>query len=115
MTRFTILSSEHMTGAGKVGDLDGNDAGDYRVFPVGEYVTGTMSFYSPSGWSSGVVTVERSNDLESWHAMPSAVTVSANGMTAALDVSGVAYLRAVVTTANGSPQRVRVVGCFKSE
>jgi hypothetical protein len=107
-----------MGGPGTVGDIDANLVNDYRVFPVGPYITGTLhAVATTTAWSTAVLTVERSNDGTNWAAMsPSAVTLTAaSPMSNTLDVSGVTFIRVRTTTAEGSTSRLRVVGCFKGD
>ncbi len=63
-----------------------------------------------AAWSSAVLSVKVSltGDPTQFHNFPDAVTLSADGMTAILDVSGYAYLRAEVTTTNASAPKLNI-------
>lgn len=94
--------------------LNGNTTSDV-VWPVGPYLTGTIQVQSEgyTAWTSAVVEVKRSNDGVRFYSYPTAVTLSADGMTASLDVSGWAWVALVVTTANGAALTLHAWGCFK--
>lgn len=96
--------------------IDANTKSISAVWPVGPYLSGTVQLQSENGnaWTSGVVEIKRSNDGARFHSFASAVTLSADGMTAEMDLSGVAFVAAVVTTANGAALTLHAFGCFKA-
>ena len=53
-------------------------------------------------WATAVVTFERSNDNTAWYDLESATTLSGEGMTADIDCAGFAFIRARVSTQEGS-------------
>lgn len=98
------------------GDLDGNTVNSEWVVPVREYTVATVQGYSVSNsWTTAVVTFERSNDGSAWAAFPTAVTLTADGFTSVMDVSGIAFIRARVSTAKGSALLIRLVACMKGD
>lgn len=111
---FDITS---MADAGREGLLNGNSLGDFRRINVVRYAVGTIQAVAGSGsWSSAVLTIERSNDGDNWAAMdPTAVTLTAAGMTSAIDLSGIAWLRVRTSTVNGAALLVKLVACLKGD
>lgn len=88
-----------------------------QAIPVGDAKTCTVQAV-PAGnaWGTAVLTVKRSNDGANFVALESATTISAGGgMTAAFSVSGFAYLRVDVTTAEGSAadEFAQITVCMK--
>lgn len=53
-------------------------------------------------WATAVLTVQRSNDGVTWAALESGVTFAAAGISVEIDADGYEWLRAIVTTAEGS-------------
>lgn len=86
------------------------------VWPVGPYLTGSFQVLSETGiaWTSAVVEVKRSIDGVRFHSYPTAVTLSADGMTPSLDVSGWPFVALIVTTVNGAALTLHAWGCFKA-
>lgn len=95
--------------------MDGNTT-SLIFWPVGKYLTGSIQVGAEnlSAWSSAVVEVVRSNDGIAFYSMPTAVTLSAAGMTDSLDLSGWAYVGLRVSTANGGALTILAWGCFKA-
>lgn len=85
------------------------------VIPVGENDTATVQAVKKSAvWGTAVLTVKRSNDGKTFHALESAVTLGpGDAMSAAFSVAGFAFLRVDVTTAEGSAEYIDVTVCLK--
>lgn len=88
---------------------------DRVVWAVGPYITGTVQVHArDASWSSSVVTIKRSNDGWNFYDLESAVTLSDDGMTDVLDLSGFAFLSVEVTTTNAGAPTLEVIGAFKT-
>jgi hypothetical protein len=117
-TGSVTYDTEKFTLPGGTGDIDGNLLNDFRAFPVGPYVTGTIQAVAVVGaWATAVLTIERSNDGATWVATsPSATTIGASTtMTGTIDVSGINFLRARVSTGEGAALTIKLVACFKGD
>jgi hypothetical protein len=115
---ITTISTDKFVLPGGTGNIDANVAGDWRAFPVGPYVTGTIQAVAVVGaWATAVLTVERSNDGTTWVATaPSATTIGASTtMTNTIDVSGINFLRARVSTVESAALTIKLVACFKGD
>lgn len=90
---------------------------DGQAIPVGDAKTCTVQAAATGySWGTAVLTVKRSNDGTNFVALESATTIGAGGgMTAAFSVSGFAYLRVDVTTAEGSStdELAQITVCLK--
>jgi len=74
-----------------------------RVFDVRGMMTATVQGTLTFGtWGTAVLTLKRSNDRITFVALSSPTTMTAAGMTAAIDVSGFAWLAVEATTLEGS-------------
>ena len=85
--------------------LDLNKANDHLIVNVLNYKSATVQVSKVTGstWATAVVTIQQSNDNVNFYAFGSAVTVAVGGgVTATIDVSAIASIRIVVTTAEGS-------------
>lgn len=65
-------------------------------------------------YSAAVLTIERSNNGTNWYGLESATTMTPPAMSAALDVSGFAYIRVRTSTANGAALTLKLNVCCKS-
>lgn len=113
----TLYNSALDEWPGHTGNIDANSLGDFRMIPVLNYAVGTIQAVLASGtWATAVLTVQRSNNATDWvNIVPSSVTITAAGMTALIDTTGYAWLRVVVTTAEGAASKIQLIGCFKGE
>ena len=78
---------------------------------AGTVDTGTIQMASVSGspWTASVVTVKRSNDGINWHALETAVTITAPSITNQIDLRGFRYLGFEVTTPEGAASQASFV------
>lgn len=84
------------------------------VWNVLTYTTGTIQVVCDSALSTAVLTIQRSNDGVTFFDLETPKTVtSAPSISAAIDVSGFAYLALAVTTSKAATGKARVVACFK--
>lgn len=89
--------------------LDATGATVTEPIAVGSALVAVVQAQAVAGaaWSSAVLTVKVSltGDPSQFYGFPDAVTLSADGMTPILDVSGYAYMQvAVSTTDAGAPK-----------
>jgi hypothetical protein len=90
------------------------------VVGVGPYLSGSFQAANETdtSWASGVITVECSNDGRVWQTIPSyilsASTITADGISNLMDLSGVMFLRFRVTTSE-STLMVRITFCGKGD
>lgn len=86
-------------------------------WPVGPYTAGGIQIEPEgiAGWSTAVVEIKWSNDGVRFYPISSpATTIGAAGVVTLSDISGVAYIGAEVTTAEGSALILNAWGCFKA-
>ncbi|MEM9165751.1 MAG: hypothetical protein AAGB48_01870 [Planctomycetota bacterium] len=101
---MSILQKPTLVG-GNVINLE--NTGEGTSWDVSGFSSGSIQVVVTSGaFSSGVLTVERSNDNTEWFAMATATTISSAGITS-FDID-TNYIRVRVTTANGAAGQVRV-------
>ena len=81
--------------------LDLNSLASYGFIPCARAHTVSINAAASGTWSTAVVTLERSNNGRTWAALSPAATITGAGWTA-VDTTGIAYLKASVTTAEGS-------------
>ncbi len=90
------------------------------VIPVGPYLTGSIQSanQTDTSWASGILTIQVSNNAKDWATAPSwvvsASTITADGITSLMDLSGILYLRVAVTTAEATLQ-VKLTFCGKGD
>jgi len=84
--------------------IDIGTVGSRLTYSVLGYTHALVQVIQPSGtWGTGVVAAQLSLDGNQWSAFPTtAVTITSAGTQQLYNVMGAAYLRLVVTTANGS-------------
>lgn len=95
-------------------ELDVATANNQKVWTCLEFETFTVAIFAIDGvLTTGVLTLEWSNNASDWFGFQPAITLTAStSYTAVLDVSGYAFIRLRVSTAEAS-KRVRVSVCMK--
>lgn len=96
-------------------ELDATGASVTEAVPIGEAAVGTVQARAKAGaaWSNAVLSVRVSNNGEDFDDFATAVTLSEDGTTDILDLSGWAFLRIEVTTADGSAPVIDTWVCLK--
>ena len=97
------------TGRLAVYEVDGFDyttTGNRFVADVSGYQWATIQVSSPSALTTGVLTVERSNDGLFWFALESATTLTGAVMSSRFDVRGIRFLSVRVSTAEADFAKV---------
>ena len=86
------------------------------VWLVGKFIAGTVQIVADGRvpWTNAVVTLERSNNGIDFVALETSETMTADGITRTIDLTGTAFLAAEITTANGAALTLNLWGCFKT-
>jgi hypothetical protein len=96
-------------------EIDANTA-DVQWWSVGDKTIGSFHVepQDATAWGTAVLEVVRTNWPLSgvFNSMPSAVTLTAQGMTASLDVAPFAFVGLRVTTVEGSALKLHAWGYF---
>jgi hypothetical protein len=79
-----------------------NQSGETRVYDVGPYSVCSVQASGDASWGTAVLTIKRSNDLRHPVNLESVTTLTAAGMTPALDCSGFRYLHVTLSTLEGA-------------
>lgn len=83
--------------------FDLNDTNNEIRWDVRAYAVAVIHALKESTWSTAVLTIERSIDGYNYVALETATTIPAGGgMTATIDTSAISFLRARLSTAEGS-------------
>lgn len=100
-----------MAELGGVANFDFNVANNAtKAIPVGRAESATFQVQADTAAiGNTVVTIERSNNAEEWYALESATTITGVGMTGRLDVRGIGFLRARVSTVAGGAVEGKIV------
>ena len=94
---------------------DANTTGQI-VWAVAPYITGSIQIEAQNltAWTSCVVKIRRSNNGITFKDFPLVVSLSEDGITPNLDLTGTAWICAEVTTANGAALALNCWGVFKT-
>lgn len=95
--------------------FDLNETNNEVRFFVGPYSVATISAVKETTWATAVLTLERSIDGSNWFALETAQTLGpGSALSATIDTSAIAWLRARLSTKEGSTvyAQIRAMGKY---
>ena len=96
--------------------IDLNKSRDDIVVNVLPYTVATIQGTLMTGtWATAELTIARSNDGEDFVNLETTTMLTGEGMTGRIDVSGFAFLRASVTTLEGSAATAQITIVAKGD